>query len=80
MSDNILKTGTCPKCGTKEVYSDKDKARHNERGYMMVSPATGFTVDTYVCFNCGYFEEYFKDTDFKDEKTRSKMKEKWTKI
>ncbi len=80
MNEQSLKSGTCPRCGAKEVYSDKDKARHNERGYMMVSPATGFTIDTYVCFNCGYFEEYFKDTDFKDEKTRSKMKEKWTKI
>jgi hypothetical protein len=47
---------------------------------MMVSPATGFTIDTYVCFSCGYFEEHFKESDFKDEKTRNKMKEKWTKL
>lgn len=80
MAENNLKSGTCPKCGSKEVYTDRDKARHNERGYMMVSPATGFTIDTYVCFSCGYFEEHFKESDFKDEKTRNKMKEKWTKL
>jgi predicted nucleic-acid-binding Zn-ribbon protein len=80
MNNNSLKSGICPKCGGKDVYSDKDKARHNERGFMMVSPATGYKIDTYVCLNCGYFEEYFNDEEFKDEKTKKKMLEKWTKI
>jgi len=78
--ENNLKSGTCPKCGAKEVYSDKDKHRHNDRAYMMVSPATGFTVDTYVCITCGHFEEYFKESDFKNPKILSKLREKWTRI
>jgi predicted RNA-binding Zn-ribbon protein involved in translation (DUF1610 family) len=80
MPENNLKSGTCPKCGAMEVYTDSDKARHNERAYMMVSPATGFTIDTYVCIACGHFEEYFKDSDLKEAKTMSKLKEKWKKI
>ena len=81
MNEQTLKSGACPRCGGKEVYSDKDKeTRHNERAYMMASPMTGFTIDTYMCLACGYFEEYFKDKDVKSEKTISKIKEKWTKV
>lgn len=80
-NENSLKSGKCSKCGGMEVYSDKDKdSRHNERAYMMVSAATGFTVDTYFCFNCGYFEEYFCDKDIKDEKIRAKILDKWEKV
>mgnify|MGYP003439088111 CR=1 FL=1 len=80
MQGDTLRSGTCPKCSAKEVYSDKDKARHNERGFMKVSPGTGFTVDTYVCIACGHFEEYFKESELRDPKTLGKLKDKWTKI
>lgn len=78
--EQSLKSGTCPKCGGKEVYADKDKERHNDRAFIAASPMTVFTLDTYLCISCGHFEEYLKDSEIQNEKIKARIREKWTKI
>jgi predicted nucleic-acid-binding Zn-ribbon protein len=77
--DKTLKSGTCPKCGSNEVYNDSKKMPNNQRAYINISATRAFTVVTYICINCGYFEEYIKDEDLRDEKNILKIKDKWSK-
>jgi len=50
-------TGTCPKCGSKDVHralhSNTNNIRPVEGGLM----STVYTTH-YVCRNCGYIEEW----------------------
>lgn len=79
-------TGICPKCKSKEVYfSVKDLTQLDPRSGVFVANRRfggSFTARTeiYVCMDCGYFEEYFRDEDLKDEKIREKIKKKWKKV
>lgn len=52
-------TGTCPKCGSKDVYP----ALHSNANHIRpVETVRAFTVYTthYVCRACGYIEEWVK--------------------
>ena len=66
--DPTLPEGTCPKCGSTEIYA-------NDRG--LVNASGGITVlnlhdiwfgskaaiNTYVCASCGYLEMFLADMD-----------------
>jgi hypothetical protein len=77
---NHLKSGTCPKCQSKEVYTTKGQAKRGERMTLVVSSWKSFFLDTYVCTECGHFEEYISDEEMQDRKTWEKMKESWNKV
>ncbi|MBS1515947.1 MAG: hypothetical protein JSS63_13000 [Bacteroidetes bacterium] len=76
-----LKDGVCTNCGAKEVYTNKKSKARGERGQLI---AGGFNkwmyIDIYLCLNCGKFEEYVNDKDFKDESVKEKIREKWIKV
>ena len=38
-----------------------------------------FSVEAFVCMNCGYFKEFITDESMKNEKLKEKVKEKWNK-
>lgn len=75
-----LKSGTCPRCGSNEVYTTKDKYRANYRSVVLVSALKAFRVDTYACIQCGYFEEYIMEKDLQNKKIIQKVKEGWKKV
>ncbi len=75
-----LKSETCPKCGSKEVYTTHGLGKRGERMQLVVSSIKLFFLDTYICTNCGHFEEYISDEDLKNEKIISKIKETWNKV
>lgn len=55
-----MKNGTCPKCGSTEVYDDTSKGRL-ARGYRDGLALDGFSsmaIINYVCTDCGYSESY----------------------
>lgn len=60
-----MKTGQCPKCGSRDVRSgadirEKDKiALHT--GEDLLTPLR--KLDQYVCVNCGYVETYLSDAE-----------------
>lgn len=73
----MKKTGTCPKCSSLKVYK---KALITERRAMIkVSILTYFTVDVYVCLDCGYLEEYMTEKDLANDEVKGKIREKWDK-
>jgi hypothetical protein len=63
--ENNLKSGTCPKCGSNEIYTTAGKMRYGDRYRLMIS-AIGVGLDTYFCRKCGHFEEYISDEDLKN--------------
>ncbi len=77
MNVETIKTGKCPVCGSNEVYDNSNKLIQGYRPFINVSAVKGFTVITYVCITCGYFKEFIRDEDIKNEKLMNKVKEKW---
>ena len=80
MIDGTLRSGICPKCASKEVYSDNSATKRGER---MIIPITGFKrlyLDSYICLSCGYVEEWIAEKDLKDRKMVEKVKENWVKV
>jgi hypothetical protein len=73
-----MKTGTCPKCSSGEVFSGADIAL-KKGPFGSNSIPIGFTsiaaLDNYVCTECGYVESYVSDPDKLAEILR-----KWDKI
>jgi predicted nucleic-acid-binding Zn-ribbon protein len=68
-------TGTCPKCQSKEVYTDKGLPKRGERSSLPISSWSRLFVDLYICLDCGYFEEYVEQADLDNEKKMNKLKE-----
>ena len=77
---STLKSGTCPKCGSAEVYTTCGIGKRGERMQLVISSIKWFFLDTYICTNCGHFEEYVNDDDLKNEKAINKIKETWNKV
>ncbi len=75
-----LKSGKCPKCGSNEIYTTCGLGKRGERVQFAISSMTWFLLDTYICTNCGQFEEYINDADLKNEKAITKIKETWNKV
>jgi predicted RNA-binding Zn-ribbon protein involved in translation (DUF1610 family) len=79
MQAETIKTGKCPVCGSNEVYDNMSSIQAGDRKYIPVSTMYSFSVEAYVCLNCGYFKEFLRDDDIKNDKLIKKVKEKWNK-
>ena len=79
MEVQTIKTGKCPVCGSNEVYDNSGKSSPDHRKFIVVSAAKSFTLNAYVCMSCGYFKEFIRDEDMKNEKLKAKVKDKWNK-
>jgi len=73
-----MKNGTCPKCNSSNVFKKTKGVSFGSypirvnTGTMMVG---GTEFDSYVCADCGYFENYILDPVKLQE-----VKNKWTKV
>lgn len=79
MQSETIKKGKCPVCGSTEVYDNRKVSTANQRKFILVSATKSFSLDAYVCISCGYFKEFIRDEDMKNEKLMTKAKEKWNK-
>jgi predicted nucleic-acid-binding Zn-ribbon protein len=70
-------TGTCPKCGSKDIYTDKNLSKRGERCSIAVNSWVKIFVDNYICISCGYFEEYAVKFD---EKKLEIIKSEWSRL
>ena len=62
-----MKTGTCPKCGSKTVYSQPGGLGFADQASIYIyAGRTGkpSTTKAYLCTTCGYYEVYLTDKDF----------------
>lgn len=74
----MLKSGTCPKCESGEVYSGATiplKKGPFGSNSIPISLTSIAALDNYVCTSCGYIERYISDTEKLTEIT-----EKWSKV
>ena len=78
--DNTLKSGTCPKCGSTEVYTNTGQGKRGDRMQLVVSSMKRFFLDTYICTGCFHFEEYVSDKDKSDTNIIQKIKSEWNKV
>jgi len=75
-----LKSGTCPKCGSTDVYTNTGQNKRGERMQLPVSSMKWYFLDTYICTNCFHFEEYVSDKEKMDAGIVDKIKKEWNKV
>lgn len=74
-----LKSGQCPICNSNEIYCDNGLPKHGERMNLIISSWKQIFLDTYICINCGHFEEFINKPDL-DDSTKEKIRSKWKKV
>ncbi|MGB8645395.1 MAG: hypothetical protein WCF84_09160 [Anaerolineae bacterium] len=72
-----MKNGQCPKCNSSDVFK---KTRGVLFGNGALTVSTGELIgwsdfESYVCVNCGYFENYIVD-----QAKLQKVQKKWTRV
>lgn len=75
----MKKTGICPKCDSSEVYVNTKVALGN-RSTINISTWVGAVIETYICLDCGFLEDYLRSSDLLNEKTIEKIRSTWQKI
>ena len=68
-----MRSGTCPKCGTEDVYfleGQTHRSTLEHRGWADLTNTTD-----YVCGNCGYVEEYLRTSE-----DMEKVRQRWQRV
>ena len=68
-----MKTGTCPKCNSKKVFSGSEiplKKGPFGSNSIPIGLTSIAALDNYVCGKCGYVERYVSDQGKLDEISR----------
>lgn len=68
----------CPKCGSKDILTNKAKANRGERSIIPISSFTVLVIHVYVCMQCGFFEEYIDPIDLQNKKKIAHLRNNWT--
>ena len=75
-----MKNGVCPKCQSTEIYTDARQPKRGDRCSLPVTTWTKVFVDLYICLRCGFFEEYIRPEDLKNEKMMEKVRQQFRKL
>ena len=72
-----MKNGTCPKCNSSNVFK---KIKGVLVGNGVITVNSGFSImgsefESYLCVDCGYFENYIMDKAKLQE-----VQQKWAKV
>lgn len=73
-----MKTGTCPKCASKTVYSGASiplKKGPFGSNSIPISLTSVAALDNYVCVECGYLESYVSNAE-----RRAEIANKWVHV
>jgi predicted nucleic-acid-binding Zn-ribbon protein len=71
-----MKNGKCPKCNSSNVFKQEGGAGPEHGIYVYTSMLTSPSkCDSYICVDCGYFENYIMDTAKLQE-----VQKKWTRV
>ena len=80
MENKSLKSGFCPVCEGNNVFTNKGRTKQGERTIIPVTSFRQIFTDIYMCISCGYIQEFTEDKYLKEEKTMTKLKEKWKRV
>jgi hypothetical protein len=79
----MKKAGSCIKCSSSEVYSNRNEHSRGTRS-VMAGPggkmSTRLFIQVYAFLDCGYFEEYIEGADLNNEKKIGKVKSSWERL
>ncbi len=73
-----MKSGTCPKCGCRNVYVGTDVVFKSGGFGSNTIPITMWSkasLDNYVCVDCGYVESYLPESY-----ERERISTKWPRV
>jgi len=76
----MQKTGQCPKCKSTEVYTNADGSKQGERSFILISLFKNVRVNSCICLNCGYVEEYVEQESMQNQSKMDKIRKNWKKI
>lgn len=76
----MKKLGKCPKCDSREVYSNEGASNQGERSYLFISSFKRARISIYACLNCGFTEEYIDNKSLANHGKMDKIRSKWTKV
>ena len=79
-NEQTLKSGTCPKCGSQEIYTNSGQNKRGERMTLAISSMKWYFLDTYICTSCFHFEEYVSEKEKTDTSITDKIKKDWNKV
>lgn len=75
----MKKTGTCPKCNSREVYGNQSKSKQGHRAYIGITTWSTVRVTTLICLVCGYVEEYLTPESLQNHAKLDKIRKHWKK-
>ena len=73
-----MKSGTCPKCGSPNIYHETNGVVYVPRSlgtFFKINGNMPSPVDDYLCVDCGYFEHYLAD-----ERKMQDIAKTWKKV
>jgi predicted RNA-binding Zn-ribbon protein involved in translation (DUF1610 family) len=73
-----MKNGKCKNCGSEEIYRSVNGIISGDKQVYVRNLSvfsSGTNKMTYICANCGYYENYIQDTEILNKITR-----KWEKV
>ncbi len=76
----MKKSNVCPKCNGQNIYTNAGLMSRGERCTVAVSSWTQLFVETYVCLDCGFFEEYVMQKELRNAEKIEKIKSTWKKV
>lgn len=70
-------SGNCPKCGSREIYTDAGVTAYGQTRLLQVGFWRTATLDRYMCTRCGYVELYLRDKDRNNTGLMDKLRAYW---
>lgn len=77
--NTTLITGKCPICNSLEIYCNISLPKRGERMTLVISSLNWFSLNTYICLDCGHFEEFINKSEL-DDSIKLKIRDKWKKV
>lgn len=78
-----MKDGKCPKCGSENVYT-REGGIHYEQHWIYLdtvgSEWKACKYDSYICTECGYFENYIREKDMRGSNVLEEVAQEWDKV
>ncbi|MBM4241194.1 MAG: hypothetical protein FJ150_05985 [Euryarchaeota archaeon] len=75
-----MKDGKCPKCGSENVYTHDTGISYDEDEIYIYLDGTICEYDSYICTECGYFENYIREKDIRGVNVFEKVAQEWDKV
>ena len=79
-----MKNGQCPKCGSQEIYFSEKGGGIGGREQTLEVKNSGspyaYAWQTFLCANCGYYENYLLDAQKIASIKANPKKEGWKKV